>query len=503
LAGRKARTLYRKVRKLQIALSDSEVAGELRRRAMLRGDRRLRAVCALAVATGTLGLGVTPASATPGTISTIAGGLGAGAPTTVGQDPVALAASGSRLWVADGRFTGFVVRRIDTNTGVETPVLTLSNDDYGHDPTIAAGGAGDAYVSSFSPSQGWHVDELLPSGQTRVVAGGGALNHVDGVPATSEKLDTIEGLTADAAGNLYLSENTWQTPMNSRFPSNTDARIRKVAPDGTITTVAGIGPSSAPLGDGGPARLAALSEPRGLATDDSGNLYIADYGHQRVRRVDSSTGAFITTVAGGGTSTADGVPATSASVSPDAIAIDGKRLLIGDTLYSKLRAVTGSTITTVAGNGDRGYSGDGGPATAAAATPDEIAVGPAGIFLTQFTLPGTAHVIRLVDRTGTISHYAGTGWQYFGGDGGPAAEAQFTSVGDLAPDRAGNLYVTDDGNVIDRRVRKIDASGTMTTVAGTGVYAGNQGAGDGGPATQATFGSIDHIAVAPNGDLYI
>jgi sugar lactone lactonase YvrE len=199
----------------------------------------------------------------------------------------------------------------------------------------------------------------------------------DGGPATSAMIGPPRGLAVDSAGNLYIAD--WS-----------NLRIRKVDTNGIITTVAGSGKSTAlaPLGDGGPATSAALGGPVGVAVDSAGNLYIADTGLgpsfsgiSWVRKVDTS--GTITTVAGGGGFgfSGDGGPATSAFLSgPNGLAVDGAgNLYIADSGNFRVRMVdSNGIITTVAGVGNRGAVSDGGPATAAYVAADDVAVDAAG-----------------------------------------------------------------------------------------------------------------------------
>ncbi len=274
-------------------------------------------------------------------------------------------------------------------------------------------------------------------------------------------------------------------------------RIRKVDSTGTITTVAGTGVWGF-SGDGGPASEAQLSTPRGVTVDGAGNLYIADSRNHRIRKVDS-TGT-ITTVAGTGVEgfSGDGGPAVEARISfPEGVAVDGAgNLYIGDLYNNRIRKVDSrGTITTIAGTGEGSYSGDGGPASEAQlSTPSGVAVDGAGNLYIGDTYN---YRIRKVDSTGTITTIAGTGEDGFSGDGGPATEAHLYAPQSLAVDGAGNLYI---GDLYNHRIRKVDSRGTITTIAGTGESGFS---GDGGPATEAHLYAPHGVALDGAGNLYI
>jgi uncharacterized protein (TIGR03437 family) len=252
----------------------------------------------------------------------------------------------------------------------------------------------------------------------------------------------------DAAGNVYIADTD-------------NSRVRKVS-NGVITTVAGSG-MGGQSGDNGPATSAELESPSGIAVDAAGNLYIADLG--RVRKVSNGV---ITTVAGGGTLSGDNVSATSAWLDPSGIAVDAAgNLYIADTDHNRIRKVANGAITTVAGNGTEGYSGDNGPATSAQLDwPTGVAVDSGG---TLYIADWGNSCIRKVTN-GVITTVAGTGTRAYSGDNGPAASAQLYWSKSLAVDSAGNLYVTDSVN--DRiRILTSGASPCTYSVSPTSVQA--------------------------------
>jgi len=286
----------------------------------------------------------------------------------------------------------------------------------------------------------------------------------------------------DHSGNVYLSDSKAN-------------RVHMISPSGAVSTIAGNG-TTGYSGDGGPATAAPLDGPTGLAVDSSGALYIADYQDSRIRKVSGGT---ITTVAGNGKCgySGDGGPAIGAEVCwPSGLAVDSSgNLYIADSSYVVRKISAAGTITTFAGNGTSGYSGDGGPATAAQlGTPDGVAVDGSG---NVYIADNPNNCIRKVDSNGIITTFAGTGVAGFAGDNGPAAAARLSGPAGLALDLAGNLYIADSANV---RVRVVTPGGIIATIAGGSSSASP---GDGGPALNAFIWAPQALAVDPAGNVYI
>src|SRR5438093_1444496 len=302
----------------------------------------------------------------------------------------------------------------------------------------------------------------------------------DGGAASSASLNGPRGVAVDPAGNVYIADRG-------------NSRIRKVDTVGLISTIAGNGTSGF-SGDGGLATAASF-DAWSLAVDVSGNLYITDARNHRVRKV--NTAGIISTVAGDGGDIfgGDGGPATATSVLPVDIFVDpGGNLYLADASY-RVRKVNGDgIITTIACNGTSGFTGDGGPATAASCAPYRVARDSAG---NLYVADGSSRRIRKVSAAGIITTVAGRGNDQFSGDGGPAPLAELIQPLDVAVDPAGNVYIADEGS---NRIRKVNTAGTISTIAGNGKDGFN---GDGGPATSASLNAPRGIAVDAAGNVYI
>jgi NHL repeat-containing protein len=499
--------------------------------------------------------------AAAGDITTVAGGAGGpGAGTAVslglGQTGLCGITYGSgTLYVADSG----AVRAVSPQTGrLTTPAGTGTTGPLGdggpadsatlstcgaaldHSGNLVIADLGGSRIRVAAAASGTFYGAAMTAGDIYTVAGTGLFGFAgEGHLATTAKLNAPSAVAVDAAGNLVISDSG-------------NARIRVVAArTGNfyglamtarhIYTVAGNGTYGF-SGDGGPATAAELASPDQTAVDGAGNLVIADSANDRIRVVAAASGTFygvamtagdIYTVAGTGTTgfTGEGGPATAAELdSPRGVTVDGAgNLVIADRGNNRVRvvaaasgtfygaAMTAGHIYTVAGTGTFGFSGDGGPATAARlASPDQTAVDGAGNLVIADGANGRVRVVAAGSGTfygaamtaGDIYTVAGTGAGAFSGDGGPATAAELNSPRRVTVDGAGNLVIADRGN---DRVRVVAAAsgtfygvpmtaGNVYTVAGTGTFGFS---GDGGPATAARLASPGQAAVDGAGNLVI
>jgi len=317
------------------------------------------------------------------------------------------------------------------------------------------------------------------------IAGNGTGGYSgDGGQATAAQLYHPYGVSFDAAGNLYIADNVYSI-------------IRKINSAGTITTIAGNG-TGGYSGDGGQATAAELYNPVTAVFDAAGNIYIAEYSNNLIRMV--NTLGIISTIAGNGTAGygGDGGQATAATLyQANSVCVDvSGNIYIADRANNRIRMVTtAGIINTYAGNGSGGYSGDGGPATAAMLdSPWEVITDASG----NLYIADSNNRIRKVTTAGIISTIAGNGTAGYSGDGGQATAAELNGPTGISMDVTGNLYIAEYGN---SRIRMVNNAGIITTIAGNGTAGYSN---DGGPALMAELNGPGGIAIDAVGKtLYI
>ncbi|HEY3837554.1 MAG TPA: putative Ig domain-containing protein [Bryobacteraceae bacterium] len=431
----------------------------------------------------------------PYVISTIAGGAPPFTPTTAVSASLALPsgvaadASGNVYFTSDN-----AVFKVDTS-GNLTRVAGNSRAGYSGDSGpatsaqlsgpygVAVDAAGNLYIADGGNNR---VRKVTSSGVISTLAGNGTAGFsLDNVPAVNAELNNPLGVAVDSSGNVYIADSFNQ-------------RIRKVTPDGNITTVAGNG-TCCFSGNNVPAIQAQLHQPESIAVDGAGNLYIADLGNNIIRKV--TPAGIIVTVAGTGSNGygGDNGPATSAQLQIAwAVAADAAgNFYLSD--GNRIRKVSGGTITTVAGSQTAGFSGDGGAGSKAQFDgPFGVAVDGAGNLYVADT--GNNRVRKVASSNGNITTIAGNGSRNFGGDNGPAINAQMYNPQGVALDSSGNIYLSDFA-----RIRMISSNGVISTVAGNGVIGS---VGDNGPANSAQLNqpigiAVDNSSGAAAGSLYI
>lgn len=336
--------------------------------------------------------------------------------------------------------------------------VLLQNPDASNLLPLTYIGTGGAAIGPLTlPLTGTYTNRLLGPDVITTIAGGSANGPIgsacENIIATECQLWNPTKVLAGTQGNVFFGESG-------------SYRIRKIDANGVVSTFAGTGVSGS-SGNGGLAINAKINTPMGMAMDTQGNFYFADYGVHRIRKI--STTGIITNVAGTGVFgfSGDGGPATNAMLSgPEDVAVDQfGNLYIADTGNNRIRRVdTNGIISTVAGTGGCCFSGDGIPATQATLW------GPKAVELDNtenlFIADSANYRVRKVNSSGIISTVAGNGILAYSGDGGPATNAAIGRPGDLGFDSSGNLFILDSYGY---RVRKVDSSGIITTLAGNPV----------------------------------
>ncbi|MFI5141142.1 MAG: PKD domain-containing protein, partial [Bacteroidia bacterium] len=321
---------------------------------------------------------------------------------------------------------------------------------------------------------------------TTVVGYGSPGSSGDGGIAFGAQIANPNGITFDAAGNMYVAQQ-------GAFS------IRKITTAGIISTVAGNG-TSGYSGDGGQATAATLNNPAGITLDTAGNIYIADYTNSSIRKVTNA--GIISTIAGNGTGafSGNGGQATAAELyNPTCVALDNKgNIYIADYGNSSIRKITtAGIISNIAGNGAMGFAGDG-----AAATASQLQL-PSGITTDAvgniFIADKGNNRIRKINTTGIINTVAGNGTAAYSGDGGQATAASLNNPSGVGFDATGNMYIADKLNNV---VRKVTTAGIISTVAGNNSL-GASYTGDGGAAIAAQLNNPANVAFSPVGNMYI
>jgi len=402
-------------------------------------------------------------------IDTIAGtysvGDGGAAKDALFWSPVALVVDGAgNVFVAD--YEHHRVRKIATD-GTITTVAGTGVSGFSGDggPAVSAQLSGPQALALdqdgnlyITDRNNLRIRKMSPDGKIMTVAGDGTAGYSgDGQKALSAKLRWPEGLGLDKAGNLYIADTN-------------NHCLRKVTPDGIITTIAGTGTSGF-SGDTRAAKDAQLNTPMGnIVFDADGNLYLSDTWNLRVRRITPE--GVISTVAGCTDSCSGGSPLRTWLGYPAGLAFDASGdLLIAEWFYGQgVRKLTrGGALSTVAGTGDFGFAGDGGPAgKALLANPRSLGIDGSGAI--YFCDSGSHRVRKIAGDT--ISTFAGR--DHFDGDNGPAKGALLFGARNIAYDKNGNMYIADS---LNHRVRKVTPSGTITTVAGSSAFGGYSGDG--------------------------
>lgn len=466
-----------------------------------RTFRGIRALAVLALTLGLLTLPRTADAATGPVIETVVGGFCSPSALAMGMDPASVSPDGQGgFFVTDA--THSVVCGV-TSTGASRLVAGNGAAGKYGDASAPYGDGGDARRASLYTPTGLTLDgagNLLvvdrwnqrvrkidrTTGVLSTVAGTGVAGAAgDGGAATSAQLNFPTGATVDGAGNLYIADNK-------------NHRVRRVTPSGVITTLAGTGVAG-PAGDGGAASAAQLNLPSDLAV--RGNLlYIADSGNHRIRRIDLTT-SVITTFAGNGTPAyaGDGGKPTSASLkNPLGVAVDNQgTVYIADSSNHRVRTVKNGTIKTLTGNGTAAFAGDGYSAGSAKVNyPANVSVDASrNVFIAD---QGNRRVRKITASTGRITSVAGNGTLGYSGDGGAGTAAQLNQPTAVAWTNDGRLLVAD---AHDNEVRALLPSGVVVAVAGRPGVSGFSG--DGGAATQATLGFVSGVASDAAGNVYI
>jgi len=446
------------------------------------------------------------------------------------------------IYIADDGPSTNCIRKINTS-GIISTIIGGRSDDYPPDddvvipeqtyPTaITSDAQGNIYIADKTNNR---IQRISKYGIITIIAGTGIAGHTgDSGQATSAELKHPTGIAIDHKGNIYIADlgnncirkinakgrittvagtdtSGHTIPVKLNYPVSVAVDIKgnlyiadegnnciqKIDRKGRITTIAGNGKQGY-SGDGGLAINAELGRPTGVAVDNNGNIYIADWLNNRIRKVDAS--GTISTFAGDGIAgyCGDGEDARKAElITPYAVSTDTQgNVYIADYGNHRIRKVnTKGIISTIAGNGVQNYFGDGGPATNAELnSPSGIAVSKMGII---YCADKSGNFIHKIDTNGIISIIAGNGTKGFSGDGGLSIHSQVSSPSLLTIDSVGTLYIADLGN---QRIREINNRGIISTIAGCGAIGFS---GDGSRATDAKMNAPYSISLNSKGDMLI
>lgn len=419
---------------------------------------------------------VTPA----GVVTTLAGTLGTegnsdGTGTAAlfrGPMGVAVDSTGN-VYVMD---TGNRAVRKITAAGVVTTVASNSSGaHFGESRGIAVDGSGTVYVSDYSSNV---VHKVTASGGATLLAGNSSGSGSSDGSGTAASFYSPSGIAADSAGNLYLADTANNT-------------IRKITAAGVVTTIAGTAGKSSSVDGTGTAAL--FEDPYATAADSAGNVYVADATDHSIRKV--TPAGVVTTLAGkaGSSGSADGTATAARFKGPLGIAVDSTgNVYVADTGNHSIRKITSvGVVTTFAGSAGNSGNSDGTGTAARFAEPNGVAVDGAGNLYVADTANNT---IRKITAAGVVTTMAGTAGSV-GFTNGTGTAARFTVPFDVAVDSAGNVYVSDHGNHV---VRKITAAGVVTTLAGSGTAGSTNGTG-----TAASFRYPSGISVDSAGNVYL
>lgn len=392
------------------------------------------------------------------------------APTISGYSPAA-AAAGEQVIITGTNFNTTAASNIVKFNGITATVTAATSTQL--IVMVPTGTSTGRLTVTVNGQTATSVTDFILLGMVSTHAGSGIMGFADGT-GTAAQFGHAPDLVVDAAGNIYVAD------------ASNNFRVRKITPGGVVTTIAGNGVSGFADGTGTAASFSALL---GITIDGTGNIYLADLGNARIRKI--TPASVVSTIGGTGMfGYADGPAATSQFNLPMGVVADNAgNVYVADAGNNRIRKISGGIVTTVAGDGVAGYS-DGPAATARFNNPMKIKIDASGNLI---VLDQNNNRIRKISTTGSVSTIAGSG--IAGYADGPALSAQFNAPAGLAIDQAGNIYVGDQAN---QRIRKIALDGTVTTIAG------NSSAGfQDGNTSVAKFNWPNGLDITATGTIYV